>query len=98
MSEGSPRKCLDRVSLWLSCEFVSVPRDDEKVLRVYPNDLSIVPPERRNGIQENRKCIHAEFPKLLIPVLVSLFQSNDFRKFGIDGRSVRHGTVILRLH
>jgi len=44
MSERSSRKCLDRVSLWLSSEFVSVPRDDEKVLRVYPDDLSIVPP------------------------------------------------------
>jgi hypothetical protein len=79
MLDGSLRKFLDRVSLWLSGEFVSVPRDDEKVLRVYPDDLSIVPPERRNGVQEDRKRIHAEFPKLLIPVLVSLFQSDDFR-------------------
>jgi hypothetical protein len=83
MSEGSPRKCLDRVPLWLSGEFVSVPRDDEKVLRVYPDDLPIVPPERRNGIQEDRERVHAEFPKLLIPVLVSLFQSDDFRKLGV---------------
>jgi hypothetical protein len=79
MLDGSLRKFLDRVSLWLSGKFVSVPRDDEKVLRVYPDDLSIVPPERRNGVQEDRKRIHAEFPKLLIPVLVSLFQSDDFR-------------------
>lgn len=79
MLDGSLRKFLDRVSLWLSGEFVSVPRDDEKVLCVYPDDLSIVPPERRNGVQEDRKRIHAEFPKLLIPVLVSLFQSDDFR-------------------
>ncbi len=44
MSERSPRKRLDRVSLWFSSEFVSVPRDDKKVLRVYTNDLSVVPP------------------------------------------------------
>ncbi len=62
MSEGSPRKRLDRVSFWLSGEFVSIPRNDEKVLCVYTNDLSVIPPERRNGIQENRECVHAEFP------------------------------------
>lgn len=83
MSEGSPRKRLDRVSLWPSGEFVSVPGDDEKVLRVHPNHLSVVPPERRDGIQQDRERVHAEFPKLLIPVLVSLLQSDDFRKLAV---------------
>ena len=83
MLEGSPRKCLNGVPLCLPSELVSVPRDDEKVLRVYADDLSVVPPEWRNRIQENRKGIHTELPQLLVPVLVSLFQGNDFGKLSV---------------
>ena len=83
MLNGSSRKRLDWVLLLLSSEFVSVPRDDEKVLRVHANDLSVVSPEWRNRIQEDRERIHAKFPQLLVPVLVSLFQGNDFGKLSV---------------
>ena len=57
MAKGSSREGLDRISLCLSCKFVPVPGDNEKVLDVFADDFAVVAPEWCDSIEEKGECV-----------------------------------------
>jgi hypothetical protein len=77
MPKGSSRKLLNWVSLDFAGEFIAIQRYDEEFLHIFSDGLPVVSPKRRHGIQQECQCVHAEFPDLLILILVTFFQSHD---------------------
>ena len=84
MPAGTFRERLDGVPIWLSCELVSIPWDNEEVLHVLANDLAIVAPERSDGVQQQSKGIKTDIPQLLIVIAVIFLESDDLRQLDIQ--------------
>ncbi len=73
VAERTSRKALDWISFGLAGEFVTVPGDDEEVLHVFADDLAVVAPKRRDGVEQKRERVQPEVPELLIVIAVVLF-------------------------
>ena len=51
MSKGAARKLGDGISLSFTSELVPVPRHDQEILDVNTDDLAVVSPNGRNGVE-----------------------------------------------
>lgn len=80
MAERASRKVLDKVSLWLAGELVSVPGDDEEILHILPYRFAVDSPKWCHRVQEERECVETNIPKLLIVIPVALFQRGNLRE------------------
>ena len=80
MSHRAPREMCDWVTLCLSCELVTVPRNDEEVLYVLADDFAVIAPHGRHGVEKQCEGVKADIPELLVFITVALFQSDDVRK------------------
>ena len=79
VAKRAARELLDGVSFRLASEFVPVQGNDEEVLNVLADDLAIVPPEWRNGIEDKCEGIQTNIPKLLIMISNIFIQGGDLR-------------------
>lgn len=52
MAEGASGHLGERVPFGLAGKFVSVQRNDEEIPNVFPNSLTVVPPERCDRVEE----------------------------------------------
>ena len=77
VANRAARELFDGVSLGLAGEFVTIQRYDEEVLDVLADDLAVVAPEGRDGIEEKRESIQTNVPELLITVSNVFFQGSD---------------------
>lgn len=78
--ERAPGEMFDRVPPRLAREFVAVPGDDKEILHVFADDLAVVSPDRRDRVEQERECLHAEVPDPLVTVAVAFFERDKLRK------------------
>lgn len=80
MAKRATRELFNRVSFRLASKFVTVQRNDEEILDILADDLAVVSPEGRDGIEDKREGVQTNIPKLLITVSNVLIQGGDLRK------------------
>ena len=77
MTERSSRQMFNVVSFRFASELVPVPRNNEEILYILSDAFTVRPPEWRDGVEEERECVHTYLPKLLVVVTIVLFESGD---------------------
>lgn len=80
VAKRATRELFNRVSFRLASKFVTVQRNDEEILDILADDLAVVSPEGRDGIEDKREGVQTNIPKLLITVSNVLIQGGDLRK------------------
>jgi len=94
MTKGSPGDSLDWISFGFASELVSIKWYYEEIPNIFSNRFTVRSPKRRNCVQKKCKSIHSYLPKVLVLVLIALFQSNDVGEFRIHNRCTRNSHFV----
>ena len=73
VTNRTTRNRLYWVALRFSSELISIPRNDYKILHIFPYDFAVASPEWGDRIKDDSQSIHAKFPDMLILISVALF-------------------------
>lgn len=73
VADGAARKRQDIIPLRLSRELVPIPGYNEEICDIFANGPPIIPPNRRNVVEDERQSIHSELPDMLVLILVAFF-------------------------
>ena len=80
VADGAAREAQDVVPLRFSREFIPVPGYNEEIFDILAYGPPVIPPERRDSIQDERQSVHSKFPDLLVLNLVAFLQRDDLRE------------------